>query len=256
MASKSNAVGNGPSSGPLHGFRLLVEPDPWLRVFLRNLGDLFRREPPPAYTISSAGEYWADALVHRPVAWTQMGQSVICHIFLIAAVLSIDWLWRTQPRVIAEDPRQTSVVQYQVSEYLPEIRSRESEEKLPIREKAQTADPEYAPQKIVSLDAEHNSLRQTIVQPEPVMLQQDVPLPNIVAMTTLPGAPVAARHQIVELPTGTPQVVPPTETAATHSSLVFPVTPPPQVVAPASAVASNHISQQLMAMNSPVVIAP
>src|SRR5215470_5944033 len=138
MASKSNAVGNGPSAGPLHGFRLLVEPDPWLRVFLRNLGDLFRREPPPAYTISSAGEYWADALVHRPVAWTQMGQSVSCHILLIAAVLGSDWLWRTQPRGLAEDPPKTSVVQYQVSEYLRGIGIRASQPKPPLRATAKT----------------------------------------------------------------------------------------------------------------------
>src|SRR5215831_9591321 len=256
MQSKPNAAPVQPASVPLHGFRLLVEPEPWFRSFLQNLADCFRSGPAPLRTSSLPGRYWADATVSRPVPWKQMGESLLAHLLLVGAILTVDWMDLNRPQVLVDEPRKTtSILEYQVSEYLPEVRPREQQNKPPIRRIAQEADPEYSPQKIVSLNVDHNSTRQTIIQPDPTILQQDVPLPNIVAWTPAPGAPVAARHRMEHLPAGMPQVVPPAQAAAEHSSLVFPV-PQQQVVAPANPVAGDRTTQVTLAMNSPVIIPP
>jgi TonB family protein len=256
MQSKPNAAPIRAVPVPLHGFRLLAEPEPWLRSFAQNLADCFRPGLPPLRTGSPPGRYWTDALVSRPVAWKQMGQSLLAHLILLGAILTVDWMGLNEPRVLVDEPpKTTSILQYQVSEYLPEVRPRDDQDKPPIRRIAHKADPEYSPQKIVSLNAEHDSTRQTIIQPDPNLLRQDVPLPNIVAMTPVPGAPVAARHRIEQLPAGVPQIVPPAQTTAEHSSLVFPA-PQPQVVAPANPVAGERATQLTLAMNSPVIIPP
>jgi protein TonB len=256
MPSKSNAAPTPALPVPLHRFRLLVEPEPWLRSFAHNLADCFRPSPSPRRTTSSPGKYWADALVSRPVAWKQMGLSLLAHIVVLAAILAGDWLGLNQPRVIEDEvPKTTSIREYQLSEYLPEVRPREHPDKPPIRRIAQEADPEYSPQKIVSLNVEHDSTRQTIVQADPNILQHDVPLPNIVAWTPAPGAPVTSRNRLEQLPAGTPQVVPPAQAAAEHSRVVFPL-PQREVVAPANPVAGDRATQVMLAMNSPVIIPP
>ena len=186
-----------------------------------------------------------------------MAQSLFAHAVVVAAILTVDWLGLlNQPRVVVdEQQRTTSILQYQVSEYLPEVRPREKQDQPPVRHTAQEADPEYSPQKIVSLDVEHNSRRQTIIQPDPNILQQDVPLPNLVAWTPTPGAPVAPRNRLEQLPAGTPQVVPPAPAVAEHSTLVFPLSPQP-VVAPPAPVSGDRATQVILAMNSPVVVPP
>src|SRR5262245_18397702 len=63
-----NASPPDPAPRSQRDFHLLIEPEPWLRVFLRNSVDLFRPGPPQVRLTSKSGEYWADALVNRPVA--------------------------------------------------------------------------------------------------------------------------------------------------------------------------------------------
>ncbi|HKF22488.1 MAG TPA: TonB family protein [Candidatus Angelobacter sp.] len=257
MQSNPNAAPTQAVPVPLHRFRLLVEPEPWLGNFARNVADCFRPSPPPLRISSRPGRYWSDGLVSRPVAWKQMGQSLLAHIVVVGAVFAISWLELNQPQVIVDEPQKAkSILEYQVSEYLPEVRPAQKQNTPPIRRTAQKADPEYSPQEIVSLNAQHDSTRQTIIQPDPIFLHQDVPLPNIVAWTPVPGAPVVSRNRVVPLPDGTPQIVPPAEAVAEHSRLVFPVAPQVQVVAPANPVASDHARQAMLAMNSPVVIPP
>lgn len=255
MQSKSNAAPTKALPAPLHGFRLLVEQEPWLRSFAHNLADCFRPDPPPLRISSPRGRYWTDALVSRPVAWKQMGQSLLAHTVVVGVIIAVDFLGLDQPRVVDEPQKTNSILQYQVSEYLPEVRPHEREAKPPIRRTAQVADPEYSPQKIVSLNMKRDSTRQTIVQPDPNILQQDVPLPNIVAWTPVPGAPVVSRNRFERLPAGMPQVVPPAQAAVEHSSLVFPL-PEQRVVAPANPVAGDRATRVMLAMNSPVVIPP
>src|SRR5262245_46892099 len=126
MNAISNAAPARREAVPLHGFRLLVETEPWLNSFTRNLADCFRADPPGLRLSSHPGKYWADALVSRPVAWKQMGQSLLAHIVGVAAVVSASWLGLNQPRVILDEPQKTTAIpQYRLSEDLPEVRPRE-----------------------------------------------------------------------------------------------------------------------------------
>jgi TonB family protein len=256
MQSTENTAPAEPVKGPLHGFYLLVKPEPWLSAFLRNLVALFRWNSRKAWMTAAPGEYWADALVDRPVAWNQMLLSFVGHVVVVALVYVGNLIWLNQPHVIVEDSPQTAtILHYQVSEYLPAMSSSTSRE-IPLRPKEQAADPELAPQRIVTLNVDHNSTRQTLIQPNPLMLQHDVPLPNIATWTAVPMAPVATRPT-VQLPSGAPEVAPPSQAAAQSaiSRLTFPI-PQPQVVAPSSPVAVNRQAPQIISMSGPIVIPP
>lgn len=258
MQDRPNASPGEPAKVPTHGFRLLVESEPWLRVFLHNLGDLFRGGPPKVWTTSSPGEYWPDALVHRPVAWKRLLQSGLAHAIVVACVYAGNLYWLNQPHVISEEPpKNAAMLNYQVSEYLPQVKPKSEKDSVPLRERAQKADPERAAQQIVTLNVDHTSTRQTIVQPDSRLLQQDVPMPNIVAWTAVPMAPVATRHPLRELQLNQPDVAPPSQASIERnvSRLAFPVMAQPPVVAPASPVAARPAAQML-AMASPVVIPP
>jgi TonB family protein len=239
---------------------LLIEPEPWLRLFLRNLADLFRPDPPKVWMTATPGEYWANALVHRPVPWTRMLQSYSGHAVVLACVYAGNLLWLNQPHVISEEPPQTStILRYPLSEYLPEVRPRDNRTDVPVRRRGQKADPVLSPQRIVSINVGHTSIRQTVtIQPDLKLLQRDVPLPNLVAWTPVPVAPIAARRQTLELPA--PQVAPPAQPAIEHnvSRLTFPALPQPQVIAPSSPVTANPQAQQRLAsvMAGPLVIQP
>src|SRR5437016_450445 len=89
---------------PTHGFRLLVEQKPWLRMFAHNVADLFRPGPPAVWMTARPAQYWADAQVHQPVAWAAMGQSLFCHLLLAASIYVLTLAWLNQPHVIVEEP--------------------------------------------------------------------------------------------------------------------------------------------------------
>jgi TonB family protein len=161
--------------------------------------------------------------------------------------------------VLPEAPPRQSVLHYELSKYLPPVNPRKSKTKPepPRRAKPQKADPEFAPQEIVVTNENHISTRQTIVQPNPVFLKQDVPLPNLIASTTIPGAPVAMSRPLQVLPVNVPQVAPPAPVVAQSSlrPLVFPPAAQPEVVAPAAAPANRHAMQPLP-MESAIAIPP
>jgi TonB family protein len=260
MPSSTNQSPAPTAKAPLHGFRLLAEPEPWLKSFLRNFGDLFRHDPPKVWMTTAPGEYWPDALVHRPVAWMRMLQSYLGHAVVLACVYAGNLYWLNQPHVIVEEPPQTTtMLQYPLSEYVPEIKPRTQHNDVPVRQRAQKADPLLSPQRIVTLNVGHSSTQQTIVQADPRLLQQDVPLPNIVAWTAT-SAPIApATHRrTIDLPSGAPEIAPPSQPTVQRSmsQLTFPTPPQPQVIAPASPVASNLQNLQIMAMAGPVVVPP
>src|SRR5215475_6430060 len=122
MALRSNAPPPEPPKVPLHEFRLLIEPEPWRRIFLRNLADLFRGSPPPAWDSSRPGQYWADALVHRPVAWKFMQVSLLAHILVLVSAIGSSWLLQDQPLVLTDSlARTNTIIHYQLAEYLPSV---------------------------------------------------------------------------------------------------------------------------------------
>jgi TonB family protein len=241
-------------TAPLRGLQFTIEPEPWLRVFARNLGDLFRASPPPVWVTAKPAEYWPDALVHRPVAWRSTRQSFLGHALVLLAVYALNLAWLNQPKILPAYSR--SPLHYQLSEYLPEVTPHNAKPQPPRRLHAQKADPEHAAQEIVVTNENHISTRQTIVQPSPRLLQQDVPMPNLIVSTQVPGAPVAMNHPLQVLPVNVPDIAPPPQPLMQSrlQPLVFPPAQP--VVAPPSAPTAARHAMQAIPLEGPVVVAP
>src|SRR5438445_2050579 len=123
-----------------HELRFLVELPPWHQVFLNNLLDLFRPEPPQAWMTAAPGVYWPDAMVNRPPAWNCLRVSFLGHILVALAILWLNLLWLDRPRVIPEEIPHTTIMHYQVSEYLPSVATKTNAVPAP-RRYAQKADP-------------------------------------------------------------------------------------------------------------------
>ena len=241
-------------TAPFRGLHFLSEPEPWLRLFARNIGDLFRAAPPPVWITAKPAEYWPDALVNRPPAWRAARQSFLAHALVILAVYAINLACLNQPQVIVERLPQSSTLHYELSEYLPAVAPHKPAP--PRRPRPQKADPEYAVQEIVVTNENHISTQQTIVQPNPIMLKQDVPLPNLIVNAQIPGAPVAGHHPLRELPLNAPQVAPPaTQVQSNLHPLIFPPAATPIVAAPPTAVATAGTIRPLP-LEGPVVVAP
>ena len=102
----------------------------------------------------------------------------------------------------------TSVEHYALSEYLPPINTGPRGEAKPRK-----GAPKLAKQEILSVPTNPDNNHQTIVTPPQVKLNHDVPLPNIVAWTNIPGQPIAASSRQLsqlKLPQFTQQVIEPT----------------------------------------------
>ncbi|MGZ4859668.1 MAG: TonB family protein, partial [Candidatus Angelobacter sp.] len=232
--------------------------EPWLRIFTRNIGDLFRKAPPPVWISAAPGEYWPDALVHRPVAWKAARQSFLGHALAIVAVYALNLAWLNQPQVLPQTPPNQTVVHYEVSEYLPPVNTQKAKPEPPRRARPQKADPEFAPQEIVVTNENHISTRQTIVQPSPVLLKQDIPLPNLIATTAVPGAPMAMSHPTQVLPVNVPQIALPAQPVVQSRlrPLLFPPAAQPEVAAPAGTAASHRAMPSLPLSSDGAIVVP
>ena len=246
MVSVPNATPSKPSPAPERDLTFLIEPEPWLRVFSRNLVDLFAPAPPKPWLTSQPGEYWADALVHRPVPWAALRKSSLLHLLAAVSIYGLTISWFYQPQFVAQSIPRNTIEHYEISEYLPPVKPSHPQSEA-VRRRPQKADPEFAPQEIVSIDAGHTSIMQTVVNPvTPQLLKQDTPLPNMVVWTSTPSpAPLARNHPLV-FPFATPQVVPPAQETAKRNlnSLVVPDAQP-DAVAPAA----QPVTRNLTALN-------
>jgi len=257
MQSAKKAASNEAFSASDEGLRFLLEPEPWLRVFARNIGDLFRKAPPPVWVSAAPGEYWADALVHRPVAWKAARQSFLGHALVIAAIYALNLAWLNQPQTLPQTPPNQTIVHYEVSEYLPPVNTQKAKPEPARRVRPQKADPELAPQEIVVTNENHISTRQVIVQPSQLVVKQDTPLPNLIASTGVPGAPIAMNHPMQVLPVNVPQIAEPAQPVAQSRlrPLLFPPAAQPEVAAPAEAPAS-HRAMPTLPLESAIVVPP
>jgi hypothetical protein len=255
MQSAKKAASHEAISASTAALRFVLEPEPWLRIFTGNIGDLLRKGPPPVWVSAAPGEYWPDALVHRPVAWKAARQSFLGHALVIAAIYALNLAWLNQPQVLPQAPPNQTLVHYEVSEYLPPVNTRKPEP--PRRARPQKADPELAPQEIVVTNENHISTRQTIVQPSQLVVKQDTPLPNLIASTGIPGAPMAMNHPMQVLPVNVPLVAEPAQPVVQSRlrPLLFPPASQPEVAAPAEAPAS-HRAMPSLPLESVVVVPP
>ena len=257
MLSAKKAASNEAFTASAAGLRFVLEPEPWLRIFARNIGDLFRKAPPPVWVSSAPGKYWPDALVHRPVAWKAARQSFLGHALVIIAIYALNLAWLNQPQVLPQAPPNQTVVHYEVSEYLPPVNTQKTKPEPPRRARPQKPDPELAPQEIVVTNENHISTRQVIVQPSQFVVKQDHPLPNLIASTGIPGAPIAMNHPMQVLPVNVPQIAEPAQPVAQSRlrPLLFPPAARPEVAAPTEAPA-NHRVMPSLPLESAIVVPP
>ena len=168
--------------------RLLVELPSWRKVFFDNLRDLLH--PPklaPLRLTSAPAPFWSDVFVQRRVPWRRFVESIGYHIVAVGSLgLFAHWLvTQTQPLPPATFDR-NQVIAYQPTEYLPPLNTLRADSG-----KSRKADPVLAGQPIISVPAEADNQRQTIVAAPKVKLKRDVDVPNIVAWQEKPAMPIA-----------------------------------------------------------------
>jgi len=187
MASGEAQIRDSSLSLSVPGF--LIELDPWHRVFWRNLWDLLlQRSPGPTSASSAPGAFWPDVFVAARVPWVRLRQSFLLHLMAMAAIWGVSQTYLFRPRVEIEPvTRNTTLTYYQVSEYLPPVFTGSAPAKVAFR-----GQPAYSKQPIISLPANPDNSRQTIVNPSaPRLIPNAVKLPNLIATTSPPQPPLA-----------------------------------------------------------------
>ncbi len=237
---------------------LLCELEPWHRVFLRNLGDfLLHREPPPVETTSEPVPISPDEFIRTGIPISRFFESYAGHIAFVVVVYVVTVLYNRTPKL--QSPfENTKIEYYPVSEYLPPINTGNKAAMRPRK-----GAPKLAKQEILSVPPEPDNNHQTIVTPPKIKLKQDVPLPNIVAWTSVPAAqPVAASARSVsqlKVPQFEPQVVgPAADVSQVKPKLLVPPELQPSVVEPPLAPDQLKLKagQMNMAQLQPQVAAP
>jgi TonB family protein len=214
-----------PNRNPL---QLLVELEPRGRAFWSSVAAAFR--PVRPIRESELG-LWRDVFVRRGMPWGRFLQSVVLHSGAFALIWMLSPAWLNQQDVAVSPTFDgSSVITYSAEEYLPPLDTGVPDPAPPAK-----GEPEYARQPILSVPPEADNRRQTIVAPPDVRLNRDLPLPNIIAMST--PAPV----------------VPIEATRAPLSRLVAPET---QVVAPAPELDTAQSRVVRSALTSPVIAPP
>ncbi|HVP54589.1 MAG TPA: energy transducer TonB [Candidatus Eisenbacteria bacterium] len=232
-----------------------LEPRP--RVFWRNLTDLIlRREPAPVETT-------AEPVPIPPEKWIATGlgpqhyvESYGYHALLVVLIYFFSTSsWFSRPVQLQSPFENTQVEHYALSEYLPPINTGPRGEAKPRK-----GAPKLAKQEILSVPPNPDNNHQTIVTPPNIKLNHDVPLPNIVAWTNIPGQPIAASQRPIsqlKLPQFAPQVVEPTaDVSKLQSRNRLTVMAQPTVVEPTADV--SHVKPKLTmpALAQPSVIEP
>ncbi len=212
--------------------KLLVEHDPASPEFRSGVRAVLNSPETAALPSDGELDLWRDVFVQQKLPWGRFLQSALLHATTVALLYTISLAWMRQQHILDRAAfDRSSLVTYSPDEYLPPL-----DTGAPEAPKAQTGDPAYAKQPILSVPPEADNRSQTIVVPPDLKLDHDVPLPNIVA---------------------TGAVVPAVPLDATHASLTPMVAPPEmQVVAPAPDVqfASDRVVQA--AMKSDIIAPP
>lgn len=228
---------------------------PWSsarQVFLENLLDrLLFRHPAQPWLTSTPAPFWPDVFVDQRLPWLRLAGSGVYHLLAIALVYVITANWVARPQVMPHSPFDgTKLTYYNVSEYLPEI-----DTGAPPAQKERTGQPALAKQHIISLPPAPDNFRQTIITPDPTKIAQDVPLPNIVANTTIPAPPEAA--MVHESKLTAPQITPvaPPPDVSTAQSRIAPIAAP-DVVGPAADPNSVRAKLNLPNVPGPEIIGP
>src|SRR5579863_3530847 len=241
MREVQELIQPGETGPPLTDLGLLIQRDPWSRIFLQNFRDLFR--PPelgPLQLESAPGDFWPDVFVSRRLPWRRFSQSGLYHFLALVAIWEGSQFVALQRSAIARPMfAHADVIYYTQSEYLPPLDTRRA---APAN--AHKADPEYSAQPIISVPREADNRSQTIVTPPNVRLEQDFTLPNVVALTgkgpdaqmpigPAPAVPASEMSRLAPRMERTVIALPPVMQAVLRETLHAPETaviaPPPEV---------------------------
>src|SRR5262252_4251285 len=176
---------------------LNYELEPWPLMFWRNLIDLLlRREPPPVETTAEPVPIPEEKWIATGLGPRHYLESYGYHIALVVVIYVVcTSSWFNRPVRLESPFANTEVEHYALSEYLPPINTGPRGETKPRK-----GQPKLAKQEILSVPPNPDNNHQTIVTPPNIKLNRDVPLPNIVAWTSIPGQPIAAsQRQIAQL---------------------------------------------------------
>ena len=189
---------------------LHFELEPRLRVFRRNLADLvLRRGPEPVETTAEPVPIPEEKWIATGLRPRHYLESYGYHALLIVLIYFFSTSSFFNRQVQLQSPfANTEVDHYALSDYLPPINTGPRGEAKPRK-----GEPKLAKQEILSVPPNADNNHQTIVTPPNIKLKNDVPLPNMVAWTNIPGQPIAASSRQMsqlKLPQFTPQVVEPT----------------------------------------------
>lgn len=202
------------------------------------------------------GEFWPDVFVKRGLPWWRFLESAVCHGLAGSLLIGFARLLAIQPHAVAAPTFERSqVIYYNASEYLPPLDTREVAAAAPEK-----ADPEFAPQPIISVPPEADNRAQTIVTPPKIKLKPDLALPNIVAWAdnkqprlAIPDAPLTPAADIRRMPTMDNAVAPPPDAARMNRRRSTPalensvVAPPPELRAPSTALGYSGLQPALIA---------
>jgi protein TonB len=240
--------------------RLEVRWEPSRERFLQNLADLFRRPGPPLRLSSRPAQVSRYIFVERHFPRQGLAHSAWLHALVVALIFLTPGIWYRfnppQPSPFEE----RSITYYEVSEYLPPLRSPGGRGKVERK-----ADPAYARQPIVSVPPQPDNFRQTIVNPEaPQLLREPAPLPNLVVWTETPApVPVAASArrapQLIAPALRVEAIAPPAPPVTRDTATLRPSTLPQAAVVPPPA-SSDALRRPLGELNiarlEPGVAAP
>jgi TonB family protein len=236
---------------------LHYELEPWPRVFWRNLTDLLQhREPPPLETTSQPVPVPPETFIRTGLGHRHFVESYGYHALLIILIyfFSTSSLFN-RPVELHSPFENTTVDHYPLSEYLPPINTGPRGEAKPRK-----GAPKLAKQEILSVPANADNNHQTIVTPPKMKLDHDVPLPNIVAWTNIPGQPIAASSRQLsqlKMPQFTQQVVEPTaDVSKLKSKTQMPVVAQQTVAEPTADLSKMKSTMQMPVMAQPSVVEP
>jgi len=236
---------------------LHFELEPWPRVFWRNLTDLIlKREPAPVEVTSQPVPVPEEKWIATSLGPRHYLESYGYHVALVVVIyVASTSAWFNRPVKLESPFANTTVEHYALSEYLPPINTGPRGEAKPRK-----GEPKLAKQEILSVPPNPDNNHQTIVTPPNVKLNRDVPLPNIVAWTDIPGQPIAAsQRQLAQLkmPQFTPQVVEPAaDVSKLKSHAKVTAMDPQTVVEPTADVSQVRPKLTMPVLAQPSVVEP
>jgi TonB family protein len=233
---------------------LLIQLEPWHKVFFRNLWDTIRPRRSSAPQLSSPpGDFWDDVFVRSQLPWGKFAQSVVFHGLVIALLWGTARLWPQRTHIAAPIAFHSSDVIYYEASELPPLDTGGAQPTETAK-----GDPAYSPQPVISVPPDADNHRQTIVAPPKLKLERDVPLPDVVAWNRpQPAIPLAAatrRTSDEKMPALSTNVVapPPNLTQDLKKAPVL----AESVVAPAPSISETSLQRALPVAQTAVIAPP